>query len=84
MRATGAKRPVRRMVVRAFEGPDRAQTALAELKDAGFRPEQVSVVARDPGVSRQVVKCGKMGTYGGHGRLLRALMAHGVLQGGGA
>ena len=66
------------MVVRAFEGPDRAQTALAELKDAGVRPEQISVVARDPGVSRRVIEGSGMDARGVPGCLVDVLMAHGV------
>ena len=37
----------RQTVVGVFEGMERAERALNGLKDAGFTPEQVSVVAKD-------------------------------------
>src|SRR3954453_1591453 len=36
-----------RTIVGVFDGADRAEQALNGLKDVGFTPEQVSVVARD-------------------------------------
>ena len=51
----------RRTVVGVFDGPNRAEAALNGLKDAGFTPEQVSVVARDTRESRDLVETTEMG-----------------------
>src|SRR5438094_10148575 len=52
----------RRTVVGVFDGPNHAEMALNELKDAGFSPNQVSVLARDTGETRQVVENTGMAT----------------------
>jgi len=44
----------RRTVIGVFEDVDRATRALNALRDAGFTPEQVSVVARDTRVTREM------------------------------
>jgi len=43
-------------VVGVFDGPNHAEQALNELKNAGFSPEQVSVVAKDTGEARTMVE----------------------------
>ena len=64
----------RHTVVGVFDGPNHAEQALNELKDSGFAPEQVSVVARDTRETRDVVeKSGMEGaetTGAGTGALL--------------
>ena len=52
----------RRTVVGVFDGPNHAETALNRLKGAGFRPEQVSVVAQDKGETQQMVENTGMGS----------------------
>jgi hypothetical protein len=42
-------------VVGVFDGPDPAERALNALKDAGFTPEQVSVVAKDTRETQSMV-----------------------------
>ena len=59
--ATNVNTTDRRTVVGVFDGPNHAETALTRLKDAGFRPEQVSVVAREKGDTEQVVESTGMG-----------------------
>jgi len=41
-------------IVGVFDGADKAERALNGLKDAGFTPEQVSVVAKDQRDTRQL------------------------------
>jgi len=48
-------------VVGVFDGPNHAETALNQLRSAGFQPEQVSVVARDQGETRQMAENTGMG-----------------------
>lgn len=59
--ATKVSATDRRTVVGVFDGPNHAETALNALKNAGFRPEQVSVLARDKGDTEQVVESTGMG-----------------------
>src|SRR3712207_6996782 len=47
-----------------FRSPSHAEQALNELRDAGLRPEQVSVVARDTQETRDVVESTGMGAEG--------------------
>ncbi len=47
-------------VIGVFDGPNRAEMALNELRDAGFSPSQVSVVARDTRESRNLVESSGM------------------------
>ena len=61
MATTNASTTDRRTVVGVFDGPNHAETALTQLKGAGFRPEQVSVLARDQGDTEQVVESTGMG-----------------------
>ena len=61
----------RRTVVGVFDGPNHAEMALNELKNGGFRPDQVSVVARDSGETKDMVESTGMGAAGaGTGALL--------------
>ena len=52
----------RRTVAGVFDGPNHAETALNQLKAAGFSPEQVSVVARDQGEAKEMVESTGMGS----------------------
>jgi len=45
----------RHTVVGVFDGPNHAEQALNGLKNAGFTPEQVSVVAKESSETRQMV-----------------------------
>ena len=54
----------RHTVVGAFEGVDRAERALSALKDAGFSPEQVSVVAQDKQETQQLAERTEMAGEG--------------------
>ena len=55
----------RRTVVGVFDGPNHAEQALNELKNSGFSPEQVSVVAKDNRETRGMVEHTGMGAEGG-------------------
>jgi hypothetical protein len=61
-------------VAGVFDEPGHAEMALNELKDAGFTPEQVSVVARDTGEAQSMVERSDMAgaetTAAGTGALL--------------
>ncbi len=46
----------RRTIVGVFEDPDHAESALNDLRDTGFAPEQVSVVARDTRAGREMAE----------------------------
>ena len=46
----------RRTVIGVFEDVDSATQALNALRDAGFTPEQVSVVARDTRTTREMAE----------------------------
>ena len=50
----------RRTVVGVFARPSEAERALTDLRNAGFTPEQVSVVARDTRATRDVAERGGM------------------------
>jgi uncharacterized membrane protein len=52
----------RHTVVGVFDGPNHAEQALTGLKNAGFTPEQVSVVAKESAETRQMVENTGMGT----------------------
>src|SRR5947209_3247618 len=54
----------RRTVVGVFDGPNHAEQALNELKNSGFSPEQVSVVAKDNRETRGMVESTGMGAEG--------------------
>src|ERR671921_807906 len=54
----------RRTVVGVFDGPNHAEMALNDLKNAGFSPDQVSVVARDNRETREMVENSGMGAEG--------------------
>src|ERR687894_2658274 len=54
----------RRTVVGVFDGPNHAEQALNELRNAGFQPEQVSVVARDNRETKDMVESTGMGAEG--------------------
>ena len=54
----------RRTVVGVFDGPNHAEGALNDLKEAGFTPEQVSVVARDTRETREMAERTGMGGEG--------------------
>src|ERR671933_1540624 len=51
-------------VVGVFDGPNHAEQALNELKNSGFSPEQVSVVAKDNRETRGMVEHTGMGAEG--------------------
>jgi len=51
----------RHTVVGVFDGPNHAEQALNGLKNAGFTPEQVSVVAKESAETRQMVDNTGMG-----------------------
>ncbi len=53
-----------RTVVGVFDGPNHAERALNQLRDAGFSPDQVSVVAKDTRESREMVESSGMGEEG--------------------
>jgi uncharacterized membrane protein len=74
--ATNVNTPDRRTVVGVFDGPNHAETALNQLKAAGFSPEQVSVVARDKGEAKEMVESTGMG-----GGAATCAVAGGVLGG---
>ena len=61
MVATNASTTDRRTVVGVFDGPNHAETALNQLKSAGFQPAQVSVVAQDKGETQQMAENTGMG-----------------------
>lgn len=48
-------------VVGIFDGQNDAEKALNELKDAGFTPDQVSVVAKDTSETKSMVEGSSMG-----------------------
>ncbi len=54
----------RRTVVGVFGEPSDAERALTGLRDAGFAPDQVSVVARDTRETRDMVESTGMGGEG--------------------
>jgi hypothetical protein len=64
-------------VVGVFDGPNRAEQALNDLKEAGFSPNQVSVVAKDTSEARTMVEGSDMAgaetTGAGTGALLGGL-----------
>ncbi len=62
--AGGTNTGDRRTVVGVFDGPRHAEQALNDLKDSGFTPEQVSVVARDNRETRDMVESTGMGGEG--------------------
>jgi len=76
MVATNVSTTDRRTVVGVFDGPNHAETALNQLRQAGFQPEQVSVVARDQGETRQMAENTGMG-----GGAATGAVAGGVLGG---
>ena len=51
-------------VLGVFDNPSTAEQALTGLKEAGFAPDQVSVVAKDTGESREMVDNTGMGDQG--------------------
>lgn len=58
---TGAATTLSHTVAGAFDEPRHAEMALNDLKDAGFSPDQVSVVARDTKESEAMVDRSNMG-----------------------
>ena len=72
--ATNVSTPDRRTVVGVFDGPNHAETALNALKNGGFRPEQVSVVARDKGDTEQMVENTGMGSGAATGAVAGGLL----------
>jgi uncharacterized membrane protein len=56
MSATNMRTNTRRTVVGVFDSPNRAEMALNELKDQGFAPDQISVVARDARDARDLTE----------------------------
>ncbi len=61
----------RRTVVGVFDGPNHAEMALNELKNTGFRPDQVSVVARENRETQEMVEnTGMGGAAAGTGAVL--------------
>ena len=64
----------RHTVVGVFDGPNHAEMALNELKNAGFRPDQVSVVARENRETQEMVEnTGMGGTSAGTGAVVGGL-----------
>src|SRR3954447_7465799 len=64
MTATSVSTTDRRTVVGVFNNPADAEGALNEFRTAGFRPEQVSVVARNNEDTSRVVENTGMGAEG--------------------
>ena len=64
MQSTSGTTTDRRTVVGVFDGPNHAEMALNDLKNAGFTPEQVSVVAKDNRETRDMVEKSGMGAEG--------------------
>ena len=64
MQSTTGSTTDRRTVVGVFDGPNHAEMALNELKNAGFTPDQVSVVAKDNRETRDMVESTGMGAEG--------------------
>ena len=58
---TAERRNDQRTVISVFDDPSNAEDALNELRDSGFSPDQVSVVARDTRDGRDVVEHSGMG-----------------------
>jgi hypothetical protein len=65
MRTTNESLAGRRTIIGVFDGPNHAEMALNELRNAGFTPEQVSVVAKDTRETKDMVENTGMG--GGEG-----------------
>lgn len=57
---TGSMTGERQTIVGVFDGPNHAERALNGLQTAGFTPEQVSVVAKDAGDSKQMAESSDM------------------------
>ncbi|MDP8924677.1 MAG: general stress protein, partial [Chloroflexota bacterium] len=64
METTSSTNTDRRTVVGVFDGPNHAEMALNDLKEAGFSPDQVSVVAKDNRETREMVENTGMGAEG--------------------
>lgn len=64
MQSTSNTTSDKRTVVGVFDGPNHAEMALNELKNAGFQPNQVSVVAKDNRETRDMVEGSGMGAEG--------------------
>jgi uncharacterized membrane protein len=69
----------RRTVVGVFDGPNHAQMALEQLRESGFAPDQVSVVARESSESKELVEDTGMGAAGAAGGALIGGLTGGVL-----
>ncbi len=69
----------RRTVVGVFDGPNHAQKALEQLREQGFAPDQVSVVARESSESKELVEDTGMGATGAAGGALIGGLTGGVL-----
>src|SRR5918997_953004 len=69
----------RRTVVGVFDGPNHAEMALNELKNAGFSPNQVSVVAKDNRETRDMVESTGMGAEGATAGALLGGITGGIL-----
>jgi hypothetical protein len=54
--STNAPNTAGHTVVGVFDGPNHAEQALNELKEAGFTPDQVSVVAKDTRETQSMVE----------------------------
>ena len=61
---TGTSGTTGHTVAGVFDGQDDAEKALNELKDAGFTPDQVSVVAKDTRETQDMVERTGMGPEG--------------------
>ncbi len=80
--ATSASRGTatdRRTVIGVFDGPSHAEQALNGLKNAGFSPEQVSVVAKESGETRTMVENTGMGAENAGKGALGGAVAGGLL-----
>lgn len=69
----------RRTVVGVFDGPNHAQMALEKLRESGFSPDQVSVVARESSESRELVEDTGMGAAGAAGGAVIGGLTGGIL-----
>jgi len=58
---TGSATTMSHTVAGVFNEPRHAEMALNELKTAGFSPDQVSVVAKDTGETKEMVERSDMG-----------------------
>ncbi len=69
----------RRTVIGVFDGPTQAERALTGLKEEGFLPDQVSVVARETDETRALVQDTGMGGEGAASGALAGGITGGII-----